>query len=332
MIKKTERGWLVDIQPGGRGAKRFRKTLTTKLEAIRWQSWVEKNVVENPEWEPRKKDARRLSDLLQLWFDIHGRSLSSGEGTRIRLEKAVEKMGNPIAATFNASRFITYRAKRLESGVSENTMNRELSYLRSMFNELIRSELWLGSNPLSKVRPFKIHEAELAFLTTEQISLVLETTKNGVNPSTYNVVRLCLATGARWGEAESIRSENIIISGEAAHITFVKAKSKKNRSVPLDVKLAKEVKHKKYGRLFGSCYSAFRDAIKRTGIELPEGQLTHILRHTFGSHFMMNGGNILVLQKVLGHSSLNVTMRYAHFAPDHLKQALELNPLVLTQC
>jgi len=62
-------------------------------------------------------------------------------------------------------------------------------------------------------------------------------------------------------------------------------------------------------------------------IQLPTGQRTHVLRHTFASHFMMNGGNILVLQKILGHSTINMTMRYAHFAPDHLKDALRFNPL-----
>ncbi|WP_422110581.1 hypothetical protein [Burkholderia multivorans] len=43
---------------------------------------------------------------------------------------------------------------------------------------------------------------------------------------------------------------------------------------------------------------------------------------------MMNGGNILTLQRILGHSSLQMTMRYSHLAPDHLKEATRLNPLV----
>ncbi len=43
---------------------------------------------------------------------------------------------------------------------------------------------------------------------------------------------------------------------------------------------------------------------------------------------MMNGGNILVLQQILGHQSM--TMRYAHFAPDHLEEAIKLNPLSST--
>lgn len=67
--------------------------------------------------------------------------------------------------------------------------------------------------------------------------------------------------------------------------------------------------------------------MQRAGIETPAGQLMHVLRHTFASHFMMNGGNILVLQRILGHTDIKVTMRYAHFAPDHLSEALRLNPL-----
>lgn len=57
--------------------------------------------------------------------------------------------------------------------------------------------------------------------------------------------------------------------------------------------------------------------------------MTHALRHTFASHFMMAGGNILTLQKILGHQSLTMTMRYAHLAPEHLQEAKALNPLAL---
>lgn len=41
----------------------------------------------------------------------------------------------------------------------------------------------------------------------------------------------------------------------------------------------------------------------------------------------MRGGNILVLQRIFGHTDIKVTMPYAHFAPDHLNDAILLNPL-----
>jgi integrase len=48
-------------------------------------------------------------------------------------------------------------------------------------------------------------------------------------------------------------------------------------------------------------------SLERAGLTLRDGQLTHVLRHTFASHFMMNGGNILVLQRALGHANLQRT-------------------------
>lgn len=42
----------------------------------------------------------------------------------------------------------------------------------------------------------------------------------------------------------------------------------------------------------------------------------HDLRHTFASHWVMNGGDIFKLQKILGHQSIEMTMRYAHLAPE----------------
>ncbi|WP_252866705.1 tyrosine-type recombinase/integrase, partial [Shigella boydii] len=46
-----------------------------------------------------------------------------------------------------------------------------------------------------------------------------------------------------------------------------------------------------------------------------------------GAVHMMNGGNILTLQKILGHAKIQTTMIYAHLAPDYLQDAVRFNPL-----
>lgn len=50
----------------------------------------------------------------------------------------------------------------------------------------------------------------------------------------------------------------------------------------------------------------------------------HDLRHTFASHFMMNGGNIYTLQKLLGHKDIQTTLIYAHLDKDFLQKEIEL--------
>ncbi|WP_228977947.1 tyrosine-type recombinase/integrase [Paraburkholderia gardini] len=142
------------------------------------------------------------------------------------------------------------------------------------------------------------------------------------------VAKVCLATGARWGEAEGLRHSQI----NGGLIQFVRTKSSKARGVPIDRQLEREWRdhHRRHGeneRVFGPAMLAFRDGVRRAGLTLPKGQLTHVLRHTFASHFMMNGGSILSLQRALGHHSLAMTMRYAYLSPEHLAETRHLNPL-----
>lgn len=60
----------------------------------------------------------------------------------------------------------------------------------------------------------------------------------------------------------------------------------------------------------------------------------HDLRHTFASHWMMNGGDIFRLQKILGHKSIEMTMRYAHLSPSVFAEDFGRlgNAVVLDQC
>lgn len=332
-ITKTASGWLVDIQPNGRGGKRYRKTLPTKSEALAFEIFIRGKTQESPIWQPAKRDARRLSVLVDLWYEHHGMNLRAGKNTLSRLKLLCDALGNPIAGQFKAEMFTEYRTKRLNDGISANNLNREHAYLRAVFNELIRLGQWQGENPLGKVRQFKISERELSFLTLTQITLLLETLREGRSEGAWLIAQICLATGARWSEAEGLRVSQV--RNEAIH--FTGTKSGKNRSVPIDETLTELLNNHlktQYGvqnaaatRFFTYGYGAFREAVEKCGIELPKGQLTHVLRHTFASHFTMNGGNILVLQRILGHSSLTMTMRYAHLAPDHLQEARLLNPL-----
>lgn len=141
------------------------------------------------------------------------------------------------------------------------------------------------------------------------------------------VVKLCLSTGARWSEATGLRSEHAIRD----RVTFVDTKNGKNRTVPISEELFKQITAQKRRVLFPDVdYVNVVKQLKAVAPDLPKGQAVHVLRHTFASYFMMNGGNILALQKILGHANIIQTMVYAHFAPDYLMDAVRFNPLVMT--
>jgi site-specific recombinase XerD len=50
----------------------------------------------------------------------------------------------------------------------------------------------------------------------------------------------------------------------------------------------------------------------------------HVLRHTFASHLVMRGVPLKAIQELLGHASIEMTMRYAHLAPDVAREAVKL--------
>jgi integrase len=270
MLRRTESGWLADIQPGGRRGKRFRKTFKTKAEALRWEAHVASKEVHEP-WNKEPADKRRLLDLLTLWFDNYGHGLKT-EKHRFRvLECLIEDLGNPLGRDFQGSHFTSYRSVGRKSNA---TYNNELAYLRAMFNELARLDLWTTANPLSKTRQLPKQETELSWLTPDQMLELLEACNNGRNPDTGKVARVCLSTGARWTEAESIERPQVL----ADRLRFIGTKNGQIRTVPVSRDIL-DIFPLCPGRQFSACYSAFREAVDRAGIELPDGQLTHVLRH-----------------------------------------------------
>ncbi|MDU7198365.1 tyrosine-type recombinase/integrase [Phytobacter diazotrophicus] len=335
-VRKLKNGqWIADFytvdRSNGKNGKRIRKKFSTKGEALAFENYTLQKVEDSP-WLGEAKDYRTLIDIINLWYERHGVALANGLKRKDAMSWAAECMGFPLASEFNAQMFTAYRAKRLDgqlsrtnrvTKVSPKTMNLEHAYFLATFNELKRIGEWSAPNPLENVRQYRTDEAEMAFLTVEEIDRLLAECRRSTVSYLEIIVKLCLATGARWNEAATLKRSQIA----AGKVTFVKTKGKRNRTIPLDEEILSEIPNKN-GALFpDSCYNAFRSALERAQIELPSGQLTHVLRHTFASHFMMNGGNILVLQKILGHADISMTMRYAHFSPNHLEDAARLNPL-----
>ena len=329
--KLTTGKWLCECYPAGRSGRRVRKQFATKGEALAFERHTMEETESKP-WLGESVDRRTLKDVVELWFKLHGKSLTAGQHVYDKLLLMVGALGNPLATDLTSKMFAHYRDKRLtgeiyfsekwKKGASPVTVNLEQSYLSSVFSELSRLGEWSYPNPLENMRKFTIAEKEMAWLTHEQIVELLADCKRQ-DPILALVVKICLSTGARWREAVNLTRSQVT----KYRITFVRTKGKKNRSIPISKELYEEIMALDGFNFFTDCYFQFLSVMEKTSIVLPRGQLTHVLRHTFAAHFMMSGGNILALQKILGHHDIKMTMRYAHLAPDHLETALRFNPL-----
>jgi len=326
MIKKLPSGkWQVDIQPGGRGHKRLRKSFDSKADAQRFERWAQSQHDVGALVPHLRKDRRSLLELMKAWYLAHGKYLRDGERRYRHLKRMAEAFGNPIAAKLTANAYQVYRALRIEKGISLKTCNNELGYLNAVFNELHRTGEISYQNPFGKIRPISIQEREMGYLDLDQIKTIFaELRERTTNPHALLVARLSLETGARWSEAESLTLDRL----KPYRVTYDQTKSGKKRSVPISKDLYKILKNhlEQYGSFGTSTISAFRRAVDRSAIQLPQGQCAHILRHTFASHFMMNGGDILTLQRVLGHAGISMTMRYAHLSPSHFQTVIDFAP------
>jgi integrase len=325
-VKQQKDGkWLCRVDKTG--IPRVSRSFLSKVEAEAFErEYLTKYLSKRP---VEITDVRKLTDLIELWAKYHGLNLSDVERRKKCLLDLAYELGNPVAAKLSAEAFVTWRYERLKAGLSDKSMNNRHGYLCAVFNKLHKLKVIDYRNPIADVDFIKTHERQLSYLSRDQITLLLDTIASGCdNQSTYWVAQICLRTGARWGEAEQLKFKQL----HNGRITFEFTKSKKTRTVPLNADFYKDLLRfagfkNPDDRLFDNCIGAFRRAVKRSGLNFPVGQCSHILRHSFASHFVMNGGNILTLQKILGHADITMTMRYAHLAPDHLNDAIRLNPV-----
>lgn len=319
-IKSTPEGYLVDIRPQGREGKRLRKRFKTRAEAQQFERWVIATE-HNKEWQDRPADKRPLSELIELWWRYHGQTLKAGEAVRKKLHNIDAALGSPLAREITRARFSEYRAQRLQAGRQPKTVNREQEMLGGVFSVLIDLGHYHHEHPLKEMKKVKLVDRPMGYLTQDEIGVILAKLVG----DNRKVSKLCLATGARWSEAAGLRREDVL----AGRVTYINTKNGKNRTVPISAALSKEITQGiNRGPLFRSVdYLQVREVIKEVAPDLPAGQAVHVFRHTFASHFMMAGGNILALQKILGHHNIQQTMTYAHFAPDYLSDAVRFNPL-----
>lgn len=224
----------------------------------------------------------------------------------------------------------------LDRGASPKTVNNALSALRTA---LTHAEDWKLISAVPRVKWLKVPQQKFDFFTFEEVEALL--------PHAPPMVVVALRTGMRLGELLALRWSDVSL--ERRQITVSRSvwwerggkpheagtKSGKVRTVPLTNDTADALGSIAANRLPGSTHVFTNPA----GTQLSKGECKwplwraqcaaglrttgwHVLRHTFASHLVMHGVPLPSVQALMGHSTIHMTMRYAHVAPDHLRAAV----------
>jgi len=319
-IKKLSDGrYEVDIRPDGRNGTRIRRKFNKRHEAVAFERHAISNHTDKP-WLDKPTDARPLSELIELWWKLFGKSGDYGLTQKRTLLRICNVLGNPAACQIDTVRITEYKALRLASGSKASTINREVSALGGLFTALISSGLFKDPHPIRGNIKLKEQNPQMSYLSPGEIAVLLD----ALEGDNRRAALLCLSTGARWSEAARVKREQVTLN----RVTYLRTKNNRPRTVPISEAVFSEIVQVESGLLFPKLdYVLFRKTLREVKPDLPAGQSTHSMRHTFATYFMINGGNILTLQRILGHSTLMQTLRYAHFAPDYLMDAVHFNPL-----
>ena len=211
--------------------------------------------------------------------------------------------------------------------VSGATVNRELALLKRMFNLAITWDLFLSANPVRKVKFFREFNTGLRVVSPEEEKKLLE----NASPYLQDLIRFALNTGLRIGETFSLRWSNVDL--KRGILTVFAPKTEKLREIPINSETRQVLEawwlgkkndvvfyNPETGKPFVDLKAGFALACRKAGIK---GVTWHTLRHTFASRLVNRGVDIVTVKELLGHSSLSVTIRYAHTNLDSKRAAVE---------
>jgi len=208
-----------------------------------------------------------------------------------------------------------YKIQR-QSKIADSTVNRELALLKRMFNLAITWDLYSGLNPVRRVKFFREFNNRLRVLSPEEEGKLIH---NAI-PYLQDLIRFALNTGLRTGEIFSLRWSHVDLP--RGILSVFASKTQTIREIPINAE-AREVLeawklnkknevvfyNPQTGKPFVDLKNGFILACEKSGIS---GVTWHTLRHTFASRLVNSGVDIVTVKELLGHSSISVTMRYAH--------------------
>jgi integrase/recombinase XerC/integrase/recombinase XerD len=217
------------------------------------------------------------------------------------------------------------------------TQSQAVACLKSFGKNLVRLRL-LKHNPAANIKTPKKSKRLVSFLSQKEIEEPFKADDFPLRART--LLELLYGTGIRISECANLKWENLNASDGLVRVF---GKGSKERIVPLTREAIKWLSKYKNFQIQNGILCSPKNFIFSKNGQSPidvrnlyrdihnilrsvgwEGKASpHVLRHTFATHLLENGANIITVQKLLGHSSPNTTQIYTHVSAEMLKNSLK---------
>ncbi len=321
--------------------QRYTSSFKTKREAKAWEVEQLEKLKSGVNYAHMKTN---FSVLVDKWLKesvIHEKSNSTYRACDGDMRTHILPCyGSFKIAKLQKSHISEFRAELSNKNLSRASINRIMASFKSFIKYCI-DHGYIIQNPFNGYKELKIQRQEKEFWDKNDIKNFIE---NGKDDYFYNLYLFALNTGLRIGEIGALNvskinfnRNSILIDESLGKDGFGSVKNYEIRTVYMN-KTVREIVKKQViekspsdpvfqtrggSRIYSGGFSSRTFIPYQNKLGIKNTISFHGLRHTFASHFLMNGGSIFDLQKLLGHKSINSTMVYAHLSQGHLKEVME---------
>ena len=248
--------------------------------------------------------------------------------TRYTLGQLEREFGATPLAALSAFRIEQWKARR-KKAVAPATVNRELTLLKGMLATAVAWKL-LDQNPAVSVKALRVNNQRLRYLAPDEITRLVDAARHDVARWLAPAILLAVHTGLRQGELLRLRWQEI---DSRRHLAMI-METKNNTKKPMPLSTAAQAALGEFPRDGATVLAwPWGDPLSNTTLHAAfkracaAAEITdfrwHDLRHTFASHLVMAGVDLRTVQELLGHKTLEMTMRYSHLAEPHKAAAVE---------
>ena len=313
--------WYIDLYVDGR---RIRKAVGSKKDAENALAATKADVLRG-EFRFKRDHRIKFEDFADKYIEYgETNKKRSLERDRYSVKKLKSQFKDFLFSKITSLQIEEYKKKRLEK-VKPATLNRELACLRHMFNLAIKWKM-TDENPVKDVEFPEEQEIEMRILNREEADRLIEAAPDYLKP----IIVIALNTGMRRGEILGLRWDDIDFN---QHYIYIKqTKSGVPRKIPMNslvVGVLKSVKREDRFVFYNSktknhlkyIHYGFKKACEKIGI--PDLRF-HDLRHSAATLMVTGGVDLVTVKEILGHSKIEMTMKYAHPTPENKRKAVSI--------